>query len=170
MNQLAELAKNVTAILAVLGVLGGGAMWLLEPHIAAWLQDRVSAPVPIGGACTRIPRSGHFAGSGRSDDWVVLEWREVERLRDDCGQPDVTAIVANGDNVLHEADLSISGITLTKGTHDLKYLFRVPNETQPGPARIRVFVNFPNAVGGAPPVISPWVRFTILHDPPPNIQ
>ncbi|MEL6960671.1 MAG: hypothetical protein AAGL89_17165, partial [Pseudomonadota bacterium] len=89
-------------------------------------------------------------------------WNGIHRLRHDCGKPVIHGWVSNGRGIMHSVDLSIDGIALPTGIHNIAYGFRLTEGVLPGPSRIRVVVSFPEAVGGAPTVLSPWVPFEII--------
>lgn len=116
-----------------------------------------------GGPCVIIPEGGHYVQDAEIGGTGDLVWRNVNRLRADCGVPRLTAVVSNGLGFLHDVGLSITGVALPVGvTPELKYQYRLPDSVTPGRARLRVYVTFPDAVGGAPTAFSPWVDFQIL--------
>lgn len=116
----------------------------------------------IGGVCTHIPAHGHTIRDAYAGEWTTVDWQNIVRLRDDCGPPILTGLISNGGGFLHEAPLSIPGIDLPEGSHDLSYLFRIDERVECGAAGFRVDLIFPNAPGGAPPAKSAWVPFNVL--------
>lgn len=158
----ATISRHLTATVAAVAMIAGGAYWLFEPRIAEWLQSfAVGELIKEGGPCATIPEFGHFITGGRPGGQGSVEWRGVVRHRNDCGQPVVSGTIINGGGFYHDAPLSISGVALDVGTHQLKYLFMISDQAFPGAARFRVVVRYPDAVGGAPPEISPWLPFAI---------
>jgi len=117
-----------------------------------------------GGVCVSIPSNGHAASRLRQGARANITWRNIHRHRDDCGIPVVTGWIANGNGVLHQVELSIEGVALPLGiTPRLTYQFWMAegDVLECGPGELQVIVSFPDAVGGAPPEISPWVPVQI---------
>lgn len=83
------------------------------------------------------------------------------RHRADCGVPRLHAVISNGSDALHTVDLSIEGIALEVGEHDLVYKFRLRKDDgiTTGPGFFRVYVSFPNGKEE----LSPWMSFQIVE-------
>ncbi|WP_424974274.1 hypothetical protein [Dinoroseobacter sp. S124A] len=141
---------------AAWGVAGGKILQGLDSLIALAIEERG------GGPCAHIPANGHRITGGLPGGWGEVVWRDVVRLRANCGVPVVSGVLTNGGGYFHDAPLSISGIPLSVGAHELGYLFQINPEVRPGHARFRVVVTYPDAVGGAPPAISPWLSFRVI--------
>jgi hypothetical protein len=180
--------KGTVYLIGAVWVTLVGFLWLAEPRIIEYLQANLeSKPIEFNFdesftindnngrnesiSCTLIPNSGHYVRNKNNpasniielNSWAIIEWNNIERLRPDCGIPVVNGVIVNGNGIYHEAPLSISGISLSVGSHSIRYEFQVLEGLEPGPSKFRVEVSFPNAVGGAPITISPWVAFTLIE-------
>ena len=154
--------------LLLLATFSGAVLAGLQTDYArSWVMRTFDLVEPSGGPCTTIPAHGHFITPEASPgDWASVEWRDVVRHRPDCGLPEVSAIVTNGGGFYHDAPLSITGVMLPVGASNVSYRFFLREELSAGPARFRVTVTFPDANGGAPPAVSPWLPFTIVQEGP----
>lgn len=177
------VVKVFAGSLAAVSAVGAAVWWLVQPRVEVWIAQIAAGAVQqavddaiaraaldgrleaSGGPCAIIPIAGHFIEGARPGQWGNVKWREVERLRDDCGVPVVTGLIVNGSGFLHDAPLSISGVPVEAGFHDFPYRFFINEGVTSGRARFRVIVTYPDASGGAPPAISPWLDFTILESP-----
>lgn len=158
----AELSKNILAVLALSSAVGG---FLISPFSSPFWSF-VSQQVRGGGVCVTFPDFGHTAQDTEQGEWGRVDWRRVEKHREDCGKPSLSIAVRNGGGILHSTVASFIGFDAPVGTNNFTYLFRVPDcLTIPGASGVRVELTWPDAHGGAPPAISPWVPFTILPNP-----
>lgn len=164
LTKLGAASKNIMSIVAVLAFFLPLLFWILEPRIHEYIEERAS--IEIAGPCVTFPESGHFATDTAIGSWGDIYWNQLVKLRDDCGAPVVTGVIVNGGGFYHDSELSIRGVTVPVGTFDLKYKFFVKERLESGRGKFRVTVTYPNAVKGAPPIISPWVTFNILD---PNL-
>lgn len=171
LTMAAEAVKLFAATLAAISAIFASAWYFVEPRLESWvrgivevsLADALEAqPIPAsGGPCAVFPVAGHFIKGAEPGQWGEVEWRDVRRLRADCGVPIVTGLLVNGDGFLHDAPLSITGVPVSVGQHSFRYRFQVNSNVSSGSARFRVIVTYPDAIGGAPPAISPWLDFVI---------
>lgn len=179
---IASIAGSITTTAGAIGLVGVVLWFLLEPRLNQFLDERITTVVQIhtenvvqdsvrqhthGRACATIPLTGHFVADGRPGEWVEVLWRDVVRHRADCGEPTINATIQNGNNILHTADTSISGVAVPEGTRDFRYLVQIPPDVSPGPATLSVSVSFPDAAGGAPTAFTPRWPFNIL---PPDLD
>lgn len=165
---LSAWCKHAAAVAAVLAVVGSGVWAFAEPQIIRWIAEKTGPLQSVGGPCAAIPKEGHSITGATPGSWGAVEWRGIIRLREDCGVPIVTGVMTNGGGFYHDAPLSISGVPLPVGANDLPYRFYVSEKAYHGLARFQVVVTFPDAVGGAPPAISPWLSFLIDNPEPPT--
>lgn len=132
------LPKVAGAITAV-GVIAGALWWLIEWRVAKYIKETAN---PSTARCVLIPTSGHNIIPAKRGEWAIIEWRNIERIAD-CGAPDLTAVVVNGDGILHDTELGTSGVKLDPGiTPELRYRFRIPESAEPGTAWFRVTMDF----------------------------
>lgn len=164
-SALKHLAAGVVAISAI----GTALWWLFEPRLMAILDAEIGKVLEStphhrgGGVCATVPQFGHEIEDGRPGEWVEVIWRDVVRHRADCGTPVVHATIENGGDILHSAELSISGVAVPPGQQDFRYLVKIPENVHPGSGRLWVSVDFPDAIGGAPTAFSPRWPFNILE-------
>lgn len=171
LSRAGNSARNALSVWA-LTVLVIGASWpFLEDRIRGFAKSALGLEETGGGPCLKIPDHPtggivqHTIDPVAPGDWGVVNWRDIERLRDDCGEPRVIATISNGGGILHRAPLSIGdGIDLPMGQQDLSYLFHVHEFVERGAGFFRVTVSFPDAHGGSPSEQSPWVPFLITED------
>ncbi|MEM9783367.1 MAG: hypothetical protein AAF899_12945 [Pseudomonadota bacterium] len=183
--------RLAVTIISLAGILTGGAWFLARPHLEAWVM-RIAARAEIGHAltarlegidvrlaaldhevsvqaadghfgppCVLVPTHGHSIEPGPPGAWVVIEWQNLERLRE-CGKPELNAVIRNGHQIAHTAELSTDGVDLPVGLHrSLRYLIRIPPDAIPGTACATVTVTFPRAENPPAPHRSPFVCFQI---------
>jgi hypothetical protein len=160
MKQFAKWVVNHTAaIMLACTVLVG----LFYEVAAETVRDFLSREIESrgGGVCAVVPQTGHEVIGAAPGGVGYVTWRGVRRLRGNCGRPVVDGMIANGGGYYHDAPLSIRGLPLSVGEHTLSYRFKINEDVEPGAARFRVIVTYPEAVGGAPPAYSPWVNFIV---------
>jgi len=161
-SQIVYFCKHFPAAVAAVSAVLGVFLWLAEPRIEEYITTRVQAE--SRGPCVTFPRSGHRATDTPPGAWAMIYWNDIEKHRDDCGQPHVIGVITNGDGLYHDSPLSVSGVIFPVGTFNMSYQFYIDPNVEQGNARFRVTVTYPDAVGGAPPAISPWVPFIILPE------
>lgn len=153
--------RVLTTIIATFAVLSSiGSFLFAEPLqrvVGKWNEA-----LKRGTVCSSVPSTGHEIDDVAPGRWGDVTWVGIEKFRD-CGKPVISAMISNGGNFLHDAETSISGINLPVGSSaPLSYRFLVPVGTHIGPAKLQVTVAYPDAPGGAPVTISPWVPFNIV--------
>lgn len=164
-GDIAKLAAGGAIVWSLLAFLAFG---LFGEQTAGLARNAIDYVAQKRGVCTIIPQAGHdISPVVQAGTWGVVTWRDVERLRPDCGAPELIGIISNGGGIFHQSELSISGTPLSVGEHDLKYLFFVPNEVEPGRATFRVIANFPETPGGPSFALSPELNFTIVENRTP---
>lgn len=156
-------AKAITAVLTAIAAAGGLIASLVAYIRLEIVKHEVELNESVMRECLRIPDNGqHYIESAPPGGDAIIHWRGVNRMRADCGIPVAVARLVNGGRISHAPELSIGdGLALRPGIQDLSYTFHIPENVKPGRGVFQVFVNFPNAVGGTPPVMSPEVPFII---------
>ncbi|MEM0949575.1 MAG: hypothetical protein AAGK37_19405 [Pseudomonadota bacterium] len=181
---LKHIIATISATVSLLGLLGAGFLWgfdgplrksaierwdlLAEEDVARIVSEALSevaedAEVDLG-PCLVFFDAGHSVQDTPRGDWGEVSWL-IDKRRDDCGSPLVTAVIKNHGGILHRAPLSIGdGINLPVGVQDIPYLFLVPCATYQGDGELYVSVTYPTAPDRRAPVYSPSIPFEILAD------
>ncbi len=141
LSSLAKKAQNLSAIIAFVATICVGVWWIAEDKVRQIARNLVIESVD---KCATIPASGHLIETAPAGSWGVVEWVAVERHAD-CGIPEITGVISNGDGILHDLELSTEGINYPVGIHNIRYAFLVPKNVKSGRAYLMVTVNYPDA-------------------------
>ncbi|MBD2842717.1 hypothetical protein [Erythrobacter rubeus] len=156
LGKLGENSKNIMSIGALLFIVLPIVWWLIADNVRSVLRDFLIEREPE--QCVVIPSVGHNIQTAPPGDWATVTWHNIER-RSDCGVPELTAIVVNGDGIYHDVRTSTSGVMLSEGiTPELSYKFQVPERAAPGRAWFRVTLDFPER---GRTINTPRIFFTI---------
>lgn len=157
-KQLGELAPAVLATIGVLSMVFTGLWFLAEPRVREFVSD-LAGTHQAAKVCTVFPIAGHYIESAEPGEWATVTWTNIAKVSD-CGPPDLVARVVNGDRILHDVPLNVTGIKLPLGvTTELRYKFQVPETATPGAARFYIELAYPEAGRS---ITSPQIPFTIL--------
>lgn len=140
--------KIISGIITSSAIVGAALWWALEPK---WEQLR-NSNLP----CVSFP-SRAIIETVQPGEWAVIDWPEIIRNRE-CGRPEIYAVISNGNGILHQVELSISGINLPIGPASMKYLMKLPDNVHPGSARFKLYLNF---LEEGTHQETPWSVFTI---------
>lgn len=157
LTRASERAKEVGAIWPIALALLIAVWWLGSDKIRETLRDFLAGDQAK--QCVIIPPSGHVIEGARPGGWATVTWHNINRISD-CGTPDLTGLVVNGDGIYHDVLLSTSGVKLDIGvTGEIRYRFKIPDNATPGRAWFRVTLDF-HEEGRS--LNSPRVPFTIV--------
>lgn len=140
-NSLGENAKSFLAIAALMVLVVPFLWWLVADELREGLRGFILGEQQT--QCVAIPATGHTIETAPPGKWATVTWVNVNR-QDDCGPPDLTAVVVNGDGIYHDVETSTQGVNLPRGiTPSISYKFLVPKKAEPGRAWFQVTLNFP---------------------------
>ncbi len=151
-------AGQIMAVFALVAIIMPFGWWLVRDNVRDVLRDFVVGSTPK--RCVRIPATGHWIESAEPGQWATVVWHDIERVGN-CGVPDLSALVVNGDGIYHDVETSTAGVMLPAGiTPELRYRFRIPEGASPGRAWFRVTLDWPDEGRS---INSPRIFFSIIE-------